>query len=154
LAVAQYEDVAREAVHALKFNGRHAISGLLARLMAATAGQAGATAVAAVPLHPSRRRERGYDQARMLASRVARELAIPYVPALHRVRRTQQQALLDHGAREANVAGAFACTTSMEGGKVLLVDDVTTTGATLSEAARALKEAGAGEVIGLVFARA
>lgn len=153
VAVAEFDGVAREAVHALKYNGRHAIAGMLGRLMAGVA-PAPVDLVVPVPLHASRRRERGYDQSALLAGRVARELGLPHAPrALTRTRRTEQQATLQADRRRANVAGAFV-SRPWRGEAILLVDDVATTGATIDAAARALKEAGAGKVMGLVFAQA
>ena len=152
LAVARFEGVGREAVHALKFHDRHAISGMMGRLMARAAEGVEADVVVPVPLHRRRLRERGYDQGAMLAQSAARALERPYLPTLERMRPTRQQAALDAAARQANVAGAFRAKQPLEGSAVLLVDDVSTTGATLNAAAEALKDAGAGQITGLVFA--
>jgi ComF family protein len=153
--VASFTDSAREAVHALKYHERHAISGVLGHLMAEMARPLDFDVVTHVPLHRSRRRERGYDQSWLLARAVARASVTPVAGGLKRTRKTKQQALLaDRAARHANVAGAFEARHSFEGKTVLLVDDVTTTGSTLSAAAEALKSTGAASVIGLVFARA
>ena len=107
-----------------------------------------------VPLHPARRRERGYDQERTtLAQRVARTLDLPVGPkVLSRIRRTKQQALLEREARLANVMGAFQCRQPVEDESILLVDDVTTTGATLEAAALPLIQAGAAAIHGMTFA--
>ena len=108
-----------------------------------------------VPLHRTRMRERGYDQAALLARTVAQRLQRTYQrEALERIRPTLQQTTLKAEARRANVAGAFQSTRQLEGDAILLVDDVSTTGATLDAAATALKAAGAGRVVGLVFAQA
>lgn len=153
LAVARFEGVAREAVHVLKYEGRHAISGLLGRLMAATV-EVPVDAVVPVSLHRRRRRERGYDQAEMLARRIARARTVPLRrDAIERTRYTAQQVTLNGDARHENVAGAFRSRHRWNGQTILLVDDVSTTGATMGAAAGVLKEAGAGQVIGLVFAR-
>lgn len=154
VAVAEFDGVAREAVHALKYNGRHAIAGMMGRLMGRVAPEP-LDVVVPVPLHRSRRRERGYDQSALLARHVARELDLPHLlSALSRTRPTAQQATLHADRRRANVEGAFASQRRWQGEAVLLVDDVTTTGATIDAAAHALKEAGAGPITGLVFARA
>ncbi len=154
-SVALFTDAAREAVHTLKYNERHAISSLLGGLMAQLASAGDYDLVLHVPLHPSRRRERGYDQSQLLAKAVAKTLHLPYVSGLRRVRKTQQQALLENrDARMRNVAGAFEATRAFHGETVPLVDDVSTTGATLRAAAGGLLDAGAGRVAGLVFARA
>lgn len=155
LAVVEFDGLGREAVHALKYHERHAISGLLGRLMAESARSSEATLVVPTRLHPRRRRERGYDQASLLGAHVARSLRIQHAPrVLRRTRYTRQQALLDGDDRRHNVAGAFNAATSLVGQRVLLVDDVMTTGATLSAAAEAMKAAGAESVCGLVFALA
>ena len=153
VAVANFEGVAREAVHALKFGERHAISAMMGRLMAAQARAQEIHVVAPVPLHPSRRRDRGYDQAAMLATHVGRSLGVPCRRnLLRRVRKTRQQTTLDGIQRRENVMGAFAAREYLQGQTVLLVDDVLTTGATMSEAASATRDAGAGRVIACVFA--
>jgi ComF family protein len=153
VAVAEFADDAREAVHALKYEGRHAISGMMGRLMASTARDIEAQAVVPLSLHASRRRERGYDQARLLAKAVAVELQVPYrKDGVERIRKTRQQATLSADDRRANVQGAFRSRLHLQGQTVLLVDDVCTTGATLESAAHALRDVGAGQIVGLVFA--
>jgi competence protein ComFC len=156
LAVARFEDLGREAVHTLKYHGRYAISGMMGRLMAIAAEEeTDVTLVTHVPLHSSRRRERGFDQSAKLAKNVADALRVPYRgECLRRSRKTRQQALLSREERVRNVAGAFLAGHPMNHESVLLVDDVLTTGATLQAAANALREAGAEGVIGLVFAHA
>jgi ComF family protein len=113
--------------------------------------------VVPVPLHPRRLIERGYDQAALLAAPIARRLGVPFAPrAVVRIRETPPQASLDREARIANVAAAFRCASTsasrVEGSRVLLVDDVRTTGATLAACARTLHEAGARAVLTLVLA--
>jgi ComF family protein len=105
-----------------------------------------------VPLHPSRRRRRGFNQAADLAS----HLGVPVVDALERVRATATQADLPASERQRNVRAAFRATRAadgFDGAIVLLIDDVSTTGATLAACARALKAAGIGEVRALTAAR-
>jgi predicted amidophosphoribosyltransferase len=106
--------------------------------------------VAAVPLHPARLRERGFNQAERLAEAIGWSSGLPLAPAgaTRRLHRTCPQAELDlPGERTANVAGAFAADrTAFLGRRVLLVDDVHTTGATLTACAEALKAAGAAAV--------
>ena len=114
-------------------------------------------AVAPVPLHPRRRRERGYDQARLLAAAFARGMNWPLVPgALKRTRYTSQQTRLTFNRRWANVRGAFTASAkhNLRGLHLLLVDDVMTTGATANECAKALKKAGAARVSVFALARA
>lgn len=110
-----------------------------------------------VPLHPSRERERGFNQALLLAQSCADYFDRPLVSALIRTAKTKQQASLrDTAQRHANVAGAFALTSSVSvrGTTVILIDDVSTSGATLGAAAHALKGGGTRNVIGAVIAKA
>jgi ComF family protein len=143
-----------------KFHGDLAAGRLLAQLMAATlpgalAGSSPPGAVVPVPLHPSRLRQRGYDQALELARPVAAALGLPLCArALQRVRATQAQTTLDAAGRRGNVRRAFACRPGTLPGHVVLLDDVMTTGATLGECTRALRRAGVARVDAWVLARA
>jgi len=109
--------------------------------------------VVPVPQHPRRLRARGFSPAALLAREVARARGLPLLPAaLVRTRDTPSQTGLSRAARARNVAGAFRPALA-PGGVVALVDDVTTTGATLAEAARALRRAGARQVVAICVAR-
>jgi predicted amidophosphoribosyltransferase len=111
--------------------------------------------VTAVPLHPRRLRTRGYNQSDLLAARVRARLRLS-APAgrLVRVLDTPPQVGLDRSSRQANVAGAFAWRgRPLAGLPIVVVDDVTTTGATLEACAAALRAAGSGPVVGLAVAR-
>ena len=137
-----YEGALRAIVHALKYEGRRSLARPLARLMRERAGHLleGASVAVPVPLHPSRLRERGFNQ----ADDLARHLGLPVVPAVRRVRATTAQTGLPASRRHANVRGAFAMTragATIRDAIVVLVDDVSTTGATLEACARALKQA-------------
>lgn len=153
-AVTDFDGIAREAIHTLKYHERHAIASVLGALMGQLALEQPVDVVTHVPLHRSRRRERGYDQSALLARHTARALGRHAESALIRIRRTEQQALLARDARGQNVREAFRATRAWHGERVLLIDDVATTGTTLGSAAEALYAAGAGAVIGLVFAHA
>lgn len=152
-----YEGPARDAVLALKFRGVSSVAPLMARLMAGTLGDwaPGVEAVIHVPLSGGRRRERGYDQAELLAREVARLCGLPFLRrALVRRRATAPQSgRPNYQARQANVAGAFAVRVRPLPRAVLLVDDVITTGATADECAGVLREAGVEAVYVLTFAR-
>ena len=112
----------------------------------------GAACAIPVPLHPSRRRHRGFNQ----AADLARQLGIPMVAALRRIRPTPTQTGLPAARRHRNMRHAFAVTRAaraLPDAIVVLVDDVSTTGATLEACARVLKEAGVKEVRALTAAR-
>jgi ComF family protein len=153
-AVGPYEGTLRAIVHALKYDGRPTIARHLAARMreAGTEVLAGADLAVAVPLHRSRERARGFNQARELG----RHLGLPIADALVRTRRTPPQADLPAARRHANVRGAFEWRrpVAVQGKTIVLVDDVSTTGATLNACARALLDAGAAEVRALTAARA
>jgi competence protein ComFC len=112
--------------------------------------------VVPVPLHPTRERERGFNQAALLAERLAASAAIPLRPALDRIRYTTTQTAYDRAERMENLHGAFRLRKKedVRGLHVLLIDDVLTTGSTLSECARILRAAGAVSVHAATAARA
>lgn len=143
----RYEGVGKGIVHALKYKGyTKVVEKLAAPLMSGVlVGEGAYEAVVPVPLHRSRRRKRGFNQAELLARGVAGSLGAPVVDALEAVRKTRDQVELSAAERRANVAGAFAAR-GLTRGRVLLVDDVFTTGATMSACAGALLRAGAAEV--------
>jgi ComF family protein len=142
-----YDERAALLVHALKYGGRPGLADVLAeRLARALAAAPGADLITAVPLHPARRRERGYDQAWLLAAALASRLGVPALAdVLERVRATPAQARLDPERRRRNLAGAFRVTEPQRyrGRCVLVVDDVLTTGATLEACLGTLAAAGA-----------
>jgi ComF family protein len=152
-----HEGVARELVHALKYRGATVLAAPMASMLAETVRRYGLAVdvVVPVPLSGLRRRTRGYNQAESLARALGRELRLPVrTRAVVRRRHTPPQAR-SAGAEERrrNVAGAFVSRErSVAGRSVLLVDDVTTTGATLAACASALKEGGARSVWALAFA--
>jgi ComF family protein len=156
-SAAVYEGALREALHALKFSGKRALARPLAELaveQCVAAMPADIDAAVPVPLDRARERERGFNQAALLARRIARRLAIPTRPRwLTRVRATLPQSDLPATARRANVRGAFRASRDVAGRHVLLVDDILTTGATLGECTRALREGGARRVGVLTVAR-
>lgn len=153
-----YEGPAGEMVRGLKYYGIRAVGEAMARDMLAAAeicGMKKSDIVTHVPMHWTRRRLKSYDQSEVLAGAVAGYLRIRAVSALSRTRACRQQARMTTPEdRLRNVSGAFRADRRVRGKKVLLVDDVFTTGATASECVRALYEAGAAEVSLLVYARA
>jgi ComF family protein len=156
-AAAEYAGPLREALHALKFRGRVALARPLGVLLLEQCGPARPArldAVVPVPLAPARERERGFNQATLLAERVARAWDAPLRPRwLVRHRATSPQSDLGADERRANVRGAFAAAPAVAGRHVVVVDDVLTTGATVAECARTLHGAGAAEVGVLSVAR-
>ncbi len=156
-AVFTYERAARDAVHALKFDGVSAVARPMAQEMARVFldWAPPVTEIVPVPLAASRRRSRGYNQSGLLAQELARLTGLPLRSrALERRRATAPQARLEGDeARRRNVEGAFVARGLQAGAAVLLIDDVMTTGATLEACARALREGGSGPVYALTFAR-
>lgn len=159
-AAVTFDDVARGLVHKLKYADRLDLAAPMARLMLQAGAELAATAeiIVPVPLHPLRLWRRKFNQAAVLARHLAAATALPIdAGALVRRRRTPSQTALGRTARRANVAGAFAVPHAaahcIEGRRVLLVDDVYTTGATLDACAQALRRAGASGIDALTFAR-
>ena len=153
-AIGAYDGALRAIIHALKYEGRRSLARPLGRLMRERGRDvlAGAACAIPVPLHPSRRRHRGFNQ----AADLARHVGIPVVPALRRVRATAAQTGLPAGQRHRNLRDAFAVTAAaaqLRGAIVVVIDDVSTTGATLEACARTLKAAGIAEVRALTAAR-
>ena len=153
-AIGSYDGALRAIVHALKYEGRRSLARPLAELMKDRGADvlAGSDGLVPVPLHHSRRRTRGFNQALDLA----RHLGLPVWQALRRVRATPTQTGLPASQRHRNVRDAFALTQvgrGLAGSTLVLVDDVSTTGATLEACARALKKAGVREVRALTAAR-
>jgi len=149
----------RAAIHAHKYRGERRVAGPLGRALAerwASVGRGG-DLVVPVPVHPARLRERGFDQAADLARVCGEHLGVPVAGVLERRQRTAAQHALGREDRARNMAGAFgvreAARGRVAGRWVVVVDDVSTTGVTLSGCAAALLEAGALAVSGLTVAR-
>jgi competence protein ComFC len=160
-SLAIYQDQLVSALLILKYQRMEPLARWFAAQMAALARSEGepfeADLVVPVPLHRNRERERGYNQAALLAKPLAKALGLPYRPVLLvRTRERPQKKVLSLAERWAAVRGAFAKVPGSQVDKlrVLLVDDVLTTGATLDACARALLDSGAKSVVGLTVARA
>jgi ComF family protein len=153
----RHEEVAREAVLQLKYNGVSAAGLPMGELLGSSAKAMPVETIVPVPLHRSRRRKRGYNQAEMLADGLRQALGLPVEPDLLKRRKAtrEQAAGLGYDERLANVEGAFIVPdgAAIDGRSILLVDDVVTTGATMQSCARALKQAGAAAVYGVSFTR-
>ena len=158
-AVALHEGPARRIVHALKYQDRQDLAPMMGLWMARAGAQllAEADVVVPVPLHWLRLVRRGFNQSGVLAEAVGDASGVEVVQALRRLRRTRQQVGLGGRARRRNVEGAFAlrdkALPAVAGRRVVLVDDVVTTGATVHACVKALRRAGAAEVDVLAFSR-
>ena len=154
-ALFEYGGPVADSIQRFKYGGRSELGAALGTLMAGHAHrwQGRVDAVVPVPLHWRRRRSRGYDQAALLSKPVAKALGVPLLlRGLRRVRNTPRQVNLPHRERQRNIAGAFAPGRLREPGRVLLIDDVRTTGATLRAASEALRAGGVSEVHSFVLA--
>lgn len=150
-----YEGPVRDLVHRLKYRrARHLVGTLVSLIVDDVAALPRPDVVVPVPLHPARARQRGFNQAALLASAIGDALNVRVdAAALERTRDTPSQVSLPFDQRRANVRGAFAGRGNTRGLTVLLVDDVCTTGSTLDACALALRRAGAVSVTAVVIAR-
>ena len=147
----------REMVHALKYQNLRASAPDLGRLLAGylDSNEIPTDVAMPVPLHPRRERERGYNQSELMARELSKGSGIPVQAGL--LRRTRnaasQVSIKGREERRRNIDGAFECRSTVEGLRVLLIDDVVTTGSTMSACASALRAAGADSIWGLALAR-
>ena len=153
----RFEGPVREAIHALKYQGLRVASEALGELMAQhlKRNSIRADALVPVPLHRRRLRSRGYNQSALLARHIGRSVDLPVRgDMLVRVRNVRPQVETQtREERRSNVTRSFACKVDVSGLTILLIDDVATTGSTLSECASVLTEAGACRVYALTLAR-
>jgi ComF family protein len=155
-----YEDELRKLIQLFKYGRVQTLAKPLGRLLArAVPREQSFDVIVPMPLHWRKRWQRGFNQAELLAREIGRRSHTPVENALRRVRHTASQAGLTSAKRRANVSGAFRARglskkKPLDGCRVLLIDDVMTTGATAASGARALKRAGARHVTLLTVARA
>jgi ComF family protein len=156
---APFEGLVRDALHGLKYAGERRLAAVLGEALAARWRRVGAGGeiLVPVPIHRDRERQRGYDQALLLARETSTALRLPFAACLERTRATVAQFELDRRHRAANVHRAFrvrpGAEWSVAGRWVVLVDDVATTGSTLAACGQALLDAGAGAVSALAVAK-
>lgn len=158
-AVARFDGVMRDLIHSFKYSDRHEAAEVFARMLRSAGAELlrDADVIMPVPLHPRRLWTRRYNQAAILARRLAHATGVPLdLSTLRRVKRTANQVGLSRGDRRQNVAAAFAvapkAAARIRGKRILLIDDVMTTGSTFGACARVLKDAGAAEVDCLALA--
>ncbi|HOU41752.1 MAG TPA: phosphoribosyltransferase family protein [Promineifilum sp.] len=153
----RYAEPTSSLIHRLKYEGCFALGGALAETLIAGWPRwlRPPDLIVPIPLHPRRRRQRGYNQSELLARPLAEAVGVAYsATPLQRTRHTQPQVGLGPQARAVNVRGAFtAAPDEARGRAILLVDDVLTTGATMTAAAEALLAAGAASVSAYCLAR-
>ncbi len=160
IRVASYfeDNPIRVGIHRLKYRNHKAIAPSLSQILANTYTQhrLNCNVIVPVPLHPSRQKERGYNQSELLAKPLGEMLNLPVrTKTLQRTQKTKSQMTLGASERRENVANAFkCCDNQLSGLNVLLIDDVCTTGSTLDSCAVALKETGVKSVWGLTLAKA
>jgi ComF family protein len=154
IAAGRYSGVLRGAIHAMKFKHQREVATVLAGLLAAalSPAQPKSISVMSVPTATARARRRGFDHAAVIAKRVAANLNLPYEQALFR-RSSQRQVGLNREGRLYQAKNQFGFKGNNEPERILLIDDVVTTGATLSACARELKQAGARQVVAAVLAQ-
>ncbi|HZR45906.1 MAG TPA: ComF family protein [Candidatus Manganitrophaceae bacterium] len=151
-----YEGTLAKAIQSFKYNRQNALAAPLARLLRPDLETVAVDRVMAVPLHPRRLRSREFNQSLLLANQVARALSLPLlIDAMKRDRETPPQVGLSKKERQKNIHRAFSVPNpdSIRNQRILLIDDVYTTGATLREGAKTLIRAGAKEVIVAAVAR-
>ncbi|MES2355758.1 MAG: ComF family protein [Pseudomonadota bacterium] len=155
VAVFDYCYPLAELLHAFKYGGQFAVGKFLANaLVERVQKERWPELIVPMPLYPSRLAERGFNQAAEIARGVSCATDLPFsLSTLVKIRDTAPQVGLPWKERRANVKGAFACKADFSGMRVAIVDDVMTTGASLDEAAKSIKQAGASEVVIWVVAR-
>lgn len=155
VALFRYEFPVDRLIQALKYGHQLALATWFGHCLSREIDAAGHDLILPLPLHPARLQSRGFNQSVEIARTISRELGIPMnTNCLTRTRATPPQAALPLKERARNVRGAFECSADLGGKRILLLDDVMTTGSTLRECARILKMHGAAQITVAVVARA
>lgn len=154
-----YNGPIAQSIRSLKYHGVRGLAPILAASLSAYIQKHDVAfdGLVPVPLHPAKRAQRGFNQSELIAAAVSQTVGVRLrTDLIRRIRSTQPQAQLNRGQRLQNVANAFAPVAGvhLHGETMLLIDDVATTGATLQACARALRQAGAGDIWALTVARA
>lgn len=152
-----YDNIVRSAIHKYKFNNNYIFAEIFSYFMIKTLSEfdniSDFDLIIPLPLSKKRMRERGYNQSALIARRIAEEFNIAYSEnILLRKRNTKKQSKLKGYARISNVSDAFTSECDLHNMKILLFDDIYTTGNTLNQATKVLKNAGASEVVGATVA--
>lgn len=152
----RYDGPIKNLIQRYKFGGQKWLSSYISQCMAQRVSKGDFDLVTFTPLHKKRLRQRGFHQSWQLAQCIADRLNLPCIPTLQKVKHTVPQSKLSAQQRKQNLSGAFAIISEADlaGRRVLLIDDVCTTGTTLSECTRVLLSAGAAHVRAAVFALA
>ncbi|MCD1147259.1 ComF family protein [Peptoniphilus sp. KCTC 25270] len=153
-----YQNLTQEWIQKMKFQEGKYLAKIFGNFMTESlllqGGHRKIDAIAYVPMTKNKERIRGYNQGKLLAEEIGRNLNIPILHVLKKKRENKDQIGLTGQERTENVRDVFSCEENLEGRRILLVDDVFTTGATLSSCGKVLMESGAEEVFGLVIAKA
>ena len=150
----RYEGAARAMVKGLKYKGRISAAHSMAIFMSKELGKRNLIfdLIVPVPAHIEREKQRGYNQAELIAREVSRIIGVPMSKALIKTQNTPSQVTLDEGRRWSNIKDAFCLVEAVQGLRILLIDDVATTGATMFFSSCQLKKGGASHVVSLAFA--
>lgn len=152
-SLAQYEGIIKKMILSLKYQHVKEVGKILARISYYGVSLPPVDLITAVPLHPARQRERGYNQAEVIAKELSLLTGLPYQPLMKRVKNTRKLASLAHEAeRKQQLKAAFTCLLPEISQRVLVIDDVFTSGSTLKACAAVLKQAGCPEIHGLTIA--
>ena len=153
VSLAQYEGIIKKMILSLKYQHVKEVGKILARISYYCVSWPPVDLITAVPLHPARQRERGYNQAEVIAQELSLLTGLPYQPLIKRVKNTRKLASLAHEAeRKQQLKAAFTCLLPQVSQRVLVIDDVFTSGSTLKACAAVLEQAGCPEIHGLTMA--